>query len=269
MQTFGPSLTLGGSWQGFDFFGGSLTNDGTTQNGDGSITMAPNPENNFGAQLSNVVIDYSSPPYFRGTAFGGGGYFEAVMSFVYDTAEGAPAFWANDVESMAGSSAGDLTLRQWPGQPAGYGDWIEVDMAEFDANLGSNQYGIAMHNWYGTGQGTSTLGSGSPVTVPGGTDFTQPHKYGFLWVPATSSSQGYAKWFFDDVQIGNTITWNMYDPTLGPAPIDLGRGGSSAYSILDVRHLGLILGNANGDAPPVTVHSVSVWQASTANNITR
>jgi hypothetical protein len=36
---------------------------------------------------------------------------------------------------------------------------------------------------------------GSPVTTPAGTDL----------VSAASSTKGYAKWFFDDVQVGNTL----------------------------------------------------------------
>ena len=123
------------------------------------------------------------------------------------------AFWANDIESMAGSSAGDLKLRHWPGQADKFGNWIEVDIAEFDAGL-EQQMGIAIHNFYGYSglPGVSTLGSGSPVSVPPYTDFAEPHKYGFLWVPATRRTEGLAKWFFDDVQVGRTITWDRFRP---------------------------------------------------------
>ena len=281
-QTFGPALKLGsdptaakltGNWQPFNFFGATWQKGNIPSNGDGSITIPVNVYDDYGAQLSTAVYSPSAPHHIQGIAFGGGGYFEVTLSFAYNTATGGPAFWANDIESMAGASAGDLTARHWPGQAPDFGDWIEADMAEFDGGLHSDQYGIALHNWYGHGEGTSTLGSGSPVTVPPGTDFKQPHKYGFLWVPATDSAKGYAKWYFDGVQVGNTITWNQYDPTLKPAPEDLGKGGSSAYSIMDTRHLALILGNASppktnsATVSPITVYNVSVWQASADKNL--
>ena len=211
VQTFGPSITLGttpdpttsypqftngANWVPFAFLGTEWTNIGVVQNSDGSITL------NGAGEIYGNGVTTAVPPgsagntSWQGIAFGGGGYFEATMAF-----NGPASFWANDFESMGYSSAGDLTERQWPGQAAGYGDWIETDFAEFDT---TNAYGFAMHNWYGTPdnpQGTSTLGSGSTVTPggplgpPAGTDYTQPHKYGFLWVPATATTQGYARWY--------------------------------------------------------------------------
>ena len=73
-------------------------------------------------------------------------------------------------------------------------------------------------------QAVSTENSGSPVRTPAGTQTSQPHDYGFLWMPATATSQGYAKWYFHDVQVGNTITWNQYNPATPPSPVN----GSSA-----------------------------------------
>jgi hypothetical protein len=463
VQTFGSAMTVGtdptlstvtGNWQYFNFYGDTWATVALTFNPDGSITIPANVTNSFGAQIASAGYNQTaSAPYMSGYAFGGGGYFECTMSFAYNTVTGAPAFWANDIESMGGGSKSDLTLRHWPGQAAGYGDWIEVDMCEFDAGLGALQYGISLHNWYGTvasTQSVSSTGSGSPVSVPAGTDFTKPHKYGFLWVPATGSAspgpnilpnptfsgevvgtpgtiptgwdrsrssalstqivgigtdgttglaymdfrwfgtpdssnggnaelfftalsgvacqpstsytqvayiamvagsmtnignvmigandltsgsgyissaqsyftptgtltqhqvvhttesnaafmpaevsivgltsglavditirmaglslfitsvssvlQGHAKWFFDDVQMGNTISWNKYDSTLAPPPVD----GTSAYSILDQRHLALIIGNATatgGTPGPVTVYKTAVWQNTAANNL--
>src|SRR5581483_9434670 len=117
---------------------------------------------------------------WTGHVFGGGGYFEAVMSFTGVNKDPGPAFWANDIESMSASDSGDVRARQWPGQPVGYGNWVEVDIAEF--NTSGLRYGIAMHNWY-DGQtlppsDVNTYAvSGSPISVPRGTDFSEPHKY--------------------------------------------------------------------------------------------
>jgi hypothetical protein len=99
------------------------------------------------AQLCTAAANGGTPGYFNGVAFGGGRYFEATFSF-----SGAPssvrcAFWANDVESMAGGSAGDVTLRHWAGQPPDNGNWIEIDAIEFNTG-NTTQYGLGVHNWF-------------------------------------------------------------------------------------------------------------------------
>jgi hypothetical protein len=183
------------------------------------------------------------------------------MSFTGAYNGPGPAFWANDIENMYSRSTGNGNI-QWPGQRSGYGDWIEIDFVEFNAS--GLRYGIAMHNWYGTSSSTNDANTGSiagsPITTPPGTDFSKPHTYGFLWVPATPFTHGYAKWFFDDVQVGNTVTWNRYNSSLAPPQAV----GSSAFSVLDKRHLALILGTGGN---PLTINAVSVWQSSAANNI--
>ncbi len=267
-----PVMTGGVNWVPFAFYGNSWKSVGAVQNSDGSVTLDGTGEG-YGNGLASAT-----PPSggsFAGQTFGKGGYFEATMK-----STGPYSFWANDFESMGYSSnGGDLTERQWPGQAAGFGDWIEADMAEFDS---TGVYGGAMHNWYDDNScsgnsfstnslsppgtvacGVNTLNSGSsfnqlPTNCCAGADFTAYHQFGFLWVPATSTTQGFAKWFFDRQQVGNTITWNQYNPALAPPPVDLGTGGSSAYSILDVRHLALILGGNSGATN--TISAVQVWQ---------
>jgi hypothetical protein len=153
-----------------------------------------------------------------------------------------------------------------------YNDFFEVDFMEYDVKEYSYQNGIG--NWYGypsAGHGTSNPyeavgGAAGSVLVPTGTDFSQYHKYGCLWVPATPSTQGYLKFYFDDVQTGATFYWDYYnpnDPSTYPAapPVN----GSTAMSGMDWRHLLLILGT--GTDQPMTVQSVTVWQASGANNL--
>ena len=112
--------------------------------------------------------------------------------------------------------------------------------------------------------GTTNTGpiSGSPVSPPGA-DYTKPNTYGFLWVPAAATTQGYAKFYFNGVQVGNTITWNQYNPSAGPAP-SISNG--TAFSVLDKLHLALILGTGSSGTPN-TVYSVSVWQNSSAGDI--
>jgi hypothetical protein len=253
-RTFGPKVTVGLTWKKFNFYGVDPSKVDAIQNADGSVTIKGS-ANDYGAQLCSASVRAGR---LQGIAFGGGGYFEAVMSF-----DGPASFWANDIETMYGASTG-AGPHHWPGQVAGYGNWIEVDMAEFDT---TGVYGFAIHNWYrsiGSGSDINTGPlSGSPV-FPAGADYTKPNKYGFLWVPATARSKGYARFYFNDTSIGNTITWNKYDPAVGPAP-SVSKG--TAFSVLDTLHLALILGS--GKNSPNTIHFVSVWQTSSANNILR
>jgi hypothetical protein len=255
-RTFGPAVTVGSSWQKFNFYGVDPAKvNVVTQNGDGSVTINGS-ANDYGAALSTASVSGVAGGKFRGIAFGGGGYFEATMSF-----DGPASFWANDIETMNGASVG-AGPNQWLRQAKGYGDWIEVDMAEFDT---AGVYGFAIHNWFylvGSGKDTNTGPiSGSPV-FPAGADYTKPNKYGFLWMPATTTSQGYAKFYFNSVQVGNTITWKKYDPAAEPAP-SVRKG--TAFSVLDTLHLALILGSGNSTSN--TVYFVQVWQDSSANNI--
>jgi hypothetical protein len=253
-RTFGPALTVGNNWHKFNFYGVNPLKVDVTRDADGSV-MIKGGANDYGAQLCTASV---SAGKLRGVAFGGGGYFESVMEF-----DGPASFWANDIETMYGASTGAGPNR-WPGQAKGYGNWIEVDMAEFDTK---GVYGFAIHNWYrsiGSGSDVNTGAiSGSPVS-PAGADYTRPNKYGFLWVPATATSKGYAKFYFNDTQVGSTITWNKYDPAAAPAP-SVSKG--TAFSVLDTLHLALILGSGNYSSN--TVYAVSVWQVSPANNILR
>ena len=223
--TFGPKVTLNKNWSRFSYMGINPASIQAAQNADGSVTIdySGNP---WGGQLSSSEV------------FGNGGYFEATMAFPHHRAGGG-AFWANDIQNMHRNNKGN---------------WIEVDIAEFDQ---ADVYGFAMHNWYGvTGSGakvdTGPI-SGSPAS-PAGADYARPNKYGFLWVPATATTKGYGQYFFNGAQVGHTITWDQYDPAMKMPPVL----GSTAFSVLDSRQLSLILGTGGS---PTTVYGVSVWQA--------
>ena len=239
-ETFGPAVTVGSNWQKFDFFGTDPASVPVTQNADGSVTISPG-GNDYGAQLSTASVG-TTPTNWTGEAFGGGAYFQATMSFT-----GPASFWANDVENMATGSTTGQSMSP---------SWIEADIAEFDT---PGVYGFALHNWTSTangGQGINTLNSGSPV-FPAGANYTVPNTYGLLWVPATATTQGYVKWYFDGQQVGNTIYWNQFNPN-EPA-------SANPYSVMDSRHMALILGA--GSSTPNTVYNVQVWQASAAHDI--
>jgi hypothetical protein len=248
----------------------------------GGLLLTGIENNNYGATIATAQ-PASNNVGWSGEAFGGGAYFEATLSFAGQGTgpypNGGPAFWMLDIEHL---SQGPYNI-DWPRAPQGCIDFFEVDAMEYDAgNTYGYQNGIA--TWYGSAKGacangatynpnTEIPGVAGGVLVPTGTDFSQPHKYGLLWVPATglgdvTTTQGYLKFYFDDTQVGSTFTWNYYDPSFKaryPAfpPVN----GSSAMSGMDWRHMTLILGT--GTAQPMTVYEVSVWQQSNSNNLSQ
>jgi hypothetical protein len=159
-----------------------------------------------------------------------------------------------------------------------YNDFFEVDFMEYDA--ASNTYPAAYQNgignWYNNNPTLSTsnpqnIGAGvGTVSAPAGTDFSKPHKYGCLWVPATGSgvtttTQGYLIFYFDDVQTGATFYWDYYNPSDASYPSPQPSNEVSAMSGMDWRHMFMILGSDVNQ--PTTVQSVNVWQTSAANNL--
>jgi hypothetical protein len=262
-------VTLNSNWFPWNFYSAGASPSGaTSQNADGSLFVSGIENNSYGATVS-TASQTNTGNRWVGTAFGGGAYFEAVLSFTGQGTgpynNGGPAFWTLDIEHL---SQGPYIVN-WPGQASNYDDFFELDFMEYDAG---NEYGYqnGIGNWYGTaGQGlpnpyTQIPGVLGGVLVPAGTNFASYHKYGCLWVPATPSTQGYLKFYFDGVQVGETFVWNYNDPAnpFPPAPVN----NATSMSGMDQRHLALILGT--GTDQPMTVQAVSVWQASSAENVT-
>jgi hypothetical protein len=276
--TWGPAITLNGNWKPWSFYGaGAQPAGAATQNADGSVSISGIENNNYGGTIATAG-KASNATNWSGTAFGGGGYFEAVLEITSGVGNGpynngGPAFWSLDIEH---TSQGHYAV-SWPGKPNNssgdpYNDFFEVDFMQYDVTANSYQNGIG--NWYGYPPGGGTgnpddevPGAAGSVIAPSGTDFTQYHTYGCLWVVATPSTQGYLKFYLDGTQTSDTFYWDYYDPndpTTYPAapPVN----GSTAMSGMDWRHMVLILGT--GTDQPIRVQSVTVWQASTANNLT-
>jgi Ca-dependent carbohydrate-binding module xylan-binding len=238
-ETLGPSVTLGSNWRPFNFYAANPSGVSATQNADGSVTIAGGGDT-YNAQLStaSMISNGTANGQWQGEAFGGGLYAQATISFsgpsdgLYGSASDQwPAFWANTIEGM---STG--------------GPNVETDFMEMDSAGTPDQYGTALHNFT---PGAPEQSTGSWVNLSAGTNLNQPNTYGFLWVPATATTQGYADWFFNGLQVGQTVTWSQGSP--GP------------YGVLDGNHLALILGT--GSNSPMTVSSVQVWQASSADDI--
>jgi hypothetical protein len=130
-----------------------------------------------------------------------------------------------------------------------------------------------MIDWYGDyGISNTYWNVQSPyldktLQFPSNTIYTIPHKYGFLWLPATPTSNGSATFYFDGVPYSSqVISWNQYQ---GQAPYtNLENNAPStpwSWSLLDQEHVGLIFNTGLNE--PMAVTSVNVWQANANWNI--
>jgi hypothetical protein len=259
----------GFKWYPYNFFGASTKLSSIGLNADGSVTLLGDTTGPNG-ELATASWT-GTPGGFVGTAFGGGGYFEATFKFdpqdvIKNNFNGWPAWWSMAIEHMA-----NLDTRQWPEQENGYEHFIEADFFEYDlkdyVRRGKlNYFGGALHDWFGLPSG----GQYNHLTLPNrliarevpiDTDFTRYHRYGFLWVPATATRDGYAEHYFDGRRVGGRIAWRQYtNQAPPPRPPWM-------FSIIDHNHLVLILGTDLNE--PMTVQSVNVWQTSDAQNMKR
>jgi len=283
VRTYGPNLMLVTSTStaantaglfAWDFIGQALGGS-LSPNSDSSISIVGGGTQGANSQLASAKSG-SAAGSFEGIAFGGGGYFEAVLKFdgwqgqsanPKSQSGGWPAFWGMSVEHLA-ITGGD----QVPGQAAGYENFIEMDFMEYNIENGQGNdevYSGSLINWYGVfGQ-----------TCPGATpycsidnpypskirqladtvNFSDYHTYGALWVPATDTADGYIQWYFDGAQVGERVSWTQLTSLWAtpPSPFSFGIG--------DLQHLVLILGT--GTQYPMTVGSVSVWQQAGNNNL--
>lgn len=231
-------------------------------NGDNSVTLNSTLPGNFNIQITSAGLVGGS---WVGVSFGGGAYFEATYKFNpsgFNYLNGHPSFWTMSIEHL-------LTISgpQWPGQAANYDHFAEVDFFEY--NSPPNYTGSVL-DWYGI-HGTTCSPNYCNVNngvlnrriVPNGFDYNVYHKYGVLWVPATSSTNGSLTWYLDDVAIGTSVQWNQYTTQLPPPaaypPI------SWTFGIMDNQHFPLLLGTIDGG--PMTVSSVRVFQKNSSGNL--
>jgi hypothetical protein len=281
VRTFSTDFTLatvdlansgkpGFSWYPWNLFEQRANTGAIRLNADGSVTLAgdttgPN------AELMTATQAHNNDG-FVGTAFGGGAYIEATLKFNPDDVarvrfRGWPSFWALSLEGLKGSIY--QYANQWPGQALGYEQNIETDFFEylfFPHSGSANAYGASLHLWYGVPRITcwrelcQHAGTGGKIMTPAETDFTQYHRYGFLWVPATATTLGYARFYFDGNPMGPDQQWAQFAKE--PPPPDR---KPWAFGVIDQRHLMLILGTGVGE--PMTVKSVDVWQGSAQQNL--
>ncbi|MDD3182475.1 MAG: hypothetical protein PHD48_06720 [Alphaproteobacteria bacterium] len=227
----------------------------------------------------NYSVGSASPAFRKsntnwvGTAYGGGGYFEAEIKFDPGRvnvagAQGFPSWWMEPIEHMRPPHT------QWMEQSEGYAHFVEIDVFEYNTfgKHESNTYSASLHEWYGvygktclpqfcqvTNYNGKTSYNNSIVRMPKNIDLNAYHKYGVLWVPATDGNKGSLQYFFDGNPATSKIEWEKFKdepPPPGEKPWTFG--------IMDRLHYVLILGT--GIEQPMTVRSVNVWQKSSAEN---
>lgn len=227
----------------------------------------------WGAQLQPGSVATSYDPHYRGSTFGGGGYFEARIRFDPTLGTGAtqwPAFWGEAIESPYLNL--DRAASQWPGQVNGYTHYSELDFFEayWPAKTGPfgnpTSYLGTINNWYGPYPENVIRNYDNNLIALGSVDWNLFHVYGTLWVPQSGNTPGHATWYFDDNEM-ITIYWRG-PPGSPPLPFfsaeypsytpsSIGQADRT-YSILDSQNLALIL---SGDPNwPIYVDWVKVWQ---------
>jgi hypothetical protein len=232
-----------------------------TLNPDGSITVLSTPKERNGGVAT--IGKSAKTPFFHGTSFGGGGYFEATLKFDSGnvrSAVGFPSWWAIAVEHLCTISGGSCgSGDQWPLAPIRYNHFGELDFFEFNRQ-DDHSYGGTLHDWYGefnvtcksycnvdSGYGTSTR------VVPADTDWSQYHRIGALWVSATPNARGCVTFYFDERPVGQPLCWERFVAQSPPPGTDAGW----TFGVLDRDHLVLVFGSGSS---PMTVKAVNVWQ---------
>ena len=262
----------GGPWLLDNFYGQSTNAGQVVQEANGSMSF-PGTTGTVG-MVSTAHLDSSKPNNWAGLAFGGGAYMEATLSmvgeYVGDYAASWPAWWSSDIERAAYNGvSSNYPGVQWQGQAAEFQHYIEVDFLEFDVNPPT--IGTTIHDWSGmNGSQINVQKALFPSLATYDTSSAASLAIGCLWVPATATTKGYLNLYLNRVLVGTVASWNQYNPADAPAANDAttGTNALSAFSVLDTRHLALIIGNQN-PAMPINVTNVQVWQASSADNITQ
>jgi hypothetical protein len=214
--------------------------------------------------ITTAGYNAGAPNGYVGTAFGGGAYFEWKVNFnstEVNTTDGWPAAWTLSLEHFA-----NLPGQQWTGQVAGYDIFPELDALEY-ITTGAGGPGLnTVHAHYGTYNVTCSNycdynpGAKTYTIATPSTTFT----VGMLWVPATSTTDGYTKIYLNNVlQSGTTQTWCQFIYSAQVPP----PGSSRCWSLgaADSQHMVGII--SSGTNTPINAVAFNVWQLNGANNL--
>lgn len=253
----------GFKWYPWNWFSGWSPKNTVTLHDDGSVSAMG--VTGPGGQVTSAAAT-SQPPYFVGTAFGGGMCVDAVLAFdqaKIDEEQGHPSFWTMSVEHLDGQ-----LKSQWPGQPAGFEHFAEWDILE-SYKVRHPGFLSSWIEWYGF-YNRSCPGrvycsapqsfQNSRASYDIDPDWTKGHRVTGVWVPATPTSDGYVQAFVDGIPLAAPHRWKMYSDQAPPPTM----ASPWRFGIIDKQHQVLIFGGAE---TPIRVISVNVFQSSDKDNI--
>ncbi len=223
--------------------------------------------------FSTTLYDNAVPEGYRGTVFlpGKGIYYEARIAcgdLAHIGKNGWAGFWSGTMPIPSrprnmnpppwSFCAENTPMPGWPGK------WeaIENDIMEYNPSWGHPQlFNSTIHDW-SSGKENGNIGNFNAVVYPpAGTDFTQWHTYGQLWIPASAENDwhGYRQVYFDGVP-QQSICWigNQISETSQPS-------GSYLFSMCDGTPKSpplwrnLMIGGAMGGTPNTFFDYVRVY----------
>lgn len=226
--------------------------------GAGMLSILNNPPQT-GMTVHTAEPDAVNPLGFHGTVFSGGQgiYIEAQIALPNTgliTNSYWPSFWTEDLKAET------LTNEEMPGNP-GYSETIEDDIMEYNPNWGNgNAYISVVHDFSdqdNTNNDYNLTNDNQALPVPVGTNYATWHRYGVLWVPASSANGwiGYRQAFFDGVAEAAVCWQGNQAPTFPPS-------GSYLFSLKDQDQFDLIFGGCETGLPSLRVNYVHVYAVS-------
>lgn len=192
-----------------------------------TLTWTQAQTDSYGTEYNTLARDRSQWRAFRY------GYYESRFKWDVGSVGAYSAFWLDSVLNATNAN-----------KVNGNGHSCEIDIFEGTADF-PIRYFWTIHDWH-QNQGVSTSTFNSPnFTILTGTDFSQFHKYGALWIP------GSVVFYYDDVAISTVPT---------PAICD----NDYLYLLLSmIESVGFQRGNTTGVVAPtlnMNIDYVRVWQ---------
>jgi hypothetical protein len=228
----------------------------------------------MGWNFSTTLWDNAAKKGYRGTVFlpGKGIYYEARiachLAHIKDNSKGWSTFWSSTLSDASRPRTMDpppwsfcpenMPMPGWPGK----WETIENDIMEYNPSWGHPEHwDSTIHDW-SSGKDCGNIGNFNAVVCPpSGTDYTQWHSYGQLWIPGTAENgwHGYRQVYFDGVPY-QAICWisNQISATDQPS-------GSYLFSMCDGTPespplwRNLMIGGAMGGTPNTYFDYVRVF----------
>ena len=222
--------------------------------------------------FATTLFDDAAREGYRGTVFlpGKGIYYEARIACAdlgHIGKNGWAGFWSGTMPIPSrprngnpppwSMSVDNMPMPGWPGK----WETIENDIMEYNPSWGHpRQFDSTIHDWSSGAEGQHRQLQ-LVVYPPAGTDYTQWHTYGLLWISASAENgwHGYRQVYFDGVP-QQAICWigNQVSETSQPS-------GSYLFSMCDGTPKSpplwrnLMIGGAMGGTPNTFFDYVRVY----------